>query len=131
MAKKVAPRRPSTPRGARPVRSVPLPAPLTTKDGETGHVQILGRPVSLSLAHRDTGLSLSHLSRVFGGHRTPSTRVLVKLARYLQVTTDALLTELSRIQAERNIKGTRPHLLVFDDVQEEEAEKVASLGVVG
>ena len=47
--------------------------------------------LNLSDVARGTGISISHINRVFNGNRTPSLPVLRKIAQYLKVD----LTELS------------------------------------
>ncbi len=47
--------------------------------------------LNLSDVARGTGISISHINRVFNGNRTPSLPVLRKVAKYLNVD----LTELS------------------------------------
>ena len=47
---------------------------------------------------RKTGLSLSHVSRILSGQRTPSLGALVRIADYLGVTTDELIGELAELQ---------------------------------
>ena len=63
------------------MRSTP-PRVRTRRDFET---------LNLSDVARGTGLSVSHISRVFSGDRTPSLPVLKGIAKYLSVD----LTELS------------------------------------
>ncbi len=64
-----------------PMRSTP-PRIRTRRDFET---------LNLSDVARGTKISISHISRIFGGLRTPSLPVLRKIAEYLSVD----LTELS------------------------------------
>jgi transcriptional regulator with XRE-family HTH domain len=53
-----------------------------------------GTPVNLSDVHRETGISISHVSRVISGKRNPSTATAIKLARYFDIKVDVLLQEL-------------------------------------
>lgn len=52
--------------------------------------------VSLSDISRGTGLSLSHISRVFNVNRKPSMDAASAIANYLGITIDTLYAELSR-----------------------------------
>lgn len=54
---------------------------------------------------RDTGLSVSFISRVFRGERGVSTSSLVAIAKSLGITTDRLVRKLKRIRKERTSNG--------------------------
>lgn len=54
-------------------------------------VKFDGKPINLSQISRETGYSVSHLSKIFSGKREPSIRVLKILAEYLNTTTDKFL----------------------------------------
>lgn len=58
------------------------------------HALGLERPICLSEIQRGTGISLAHLSKIFKGTRTPSSRTARAIAQHLRVTTDALYGQL-------------------------------------
>lgn len=51
---------------------------------------------TLGSVSRGTGMDMTFLSRVFGERRSASIQTVQKIAAYLGVTVDALLTELGR-----------------------------------
>lgn len=61
-------------------------------------IRVFGTEHSYSAIHRGTGLSLSHVSRMFNGHRMPSGDALNQVAGYLGVSLDELYRYLSSIQ---------------------------------
>lgn len=50
---------------------------------------------------RSTGISISHVSRIFSGNRMPSLVVAKKLSTYLNITMDQLLVLLIDIRIAR------------------------------
>ena len=56
---------------------------------------------TLGELHRKTGASMSMLSKVFNGKRTPSTRLARKMALVLGTTVDILLTKLDAAKQAR------------------------------
>lgn len=57
---------------------------------------MLWKPADMSLGElgRRTGLTDSHLSRIFGGKQRPSLRAAAVIARALHLTLDELLAKL-------------------------------------
>ncbi len=53
-------------------------------------------PKSFSWIAKETGLSVSHISRVFRGERTPSLSSLIHIAKAMNITTDKLVTILKK-----------------------------------
>lgn len=53
---------------------------------------------SLHTISTATGISVSHLSRVFRGERKPSMDVLTSIAAYLGITIDKLVAKLAEKQ---------------------------------
>lgn len=58
---------------------------------------VLGTQFTLSDVARATNLSLSHISRVFSGQRTPTVKVARDIATYLGLGVGDLLDELGKI----------------------------------
>lgn len=56
-------------------------------------VMFRGNPINLSEISRSTGISVSHLSLIFAGRRTPSLTVAKKIADYLNVGLDELVAQ--------------------------------------
>lgn len=54
--------------------------------------------VSLNQVNRGTGISISHLSRVFNGERKFGSDNLRAVAAFLGVSTDRVLEELARVE---------------------------------
>lgn len=59
---------------------------------------VLGTQYTLSDVARATNLSLSHVSRVFSGQRTPTVKVARDIATYLELGVGDLLDELGKMQ---------------------------------
>lgn len=57
-------------------------------------VTLNGDNINLSEISRSTGISVSHLSKVFSGKRTPSLQVLKLIADEVHMTLDDLAGEL-------------------------------------
>jgi transcriptional regulator with XRE-family HTH domain len=55
---------------------------------------------SLGQISRETGVSLSHISRIFAGKRKPSFATAQAIAVCLGITTDELATKLGGIDAD-------------------------------
>lgn len=60
-------------------------------DTNAKSVRFNGRPVNLRRLSEDSGISLSHASRILAGKRDPSLSVLVRLLGALGMTTDEFL----------------------------------------
>lgn len=58
-------------------------------------VQFRGGSIVLGEISRATGMSVSHLSRIFAGESLPSLNGMVKLAAYLGLSMDDLYAELT------------------------------------
>lgn len=78
------------------------------QEGEVGEVTdahgpgqptyVLGTTHTLSDVARGTGLSLSHVSRVFSGKRAPTVQAARRIARYLGIEVGELLSQLERLE---------------------------------
>ncbi len=54
-------------------------------------VRFNGRPINLRRLSEDSGISLSHVSRILSGKRDPSLSVLIRLGGALGMTPDEFL----------------------------------------
>jgi transcriptional regulator with XRE-family HTH domain len=55
-----------------------------------------GEEINLSQISRDTGISVSHLSRIFSGKRDPSVPNAKKISQVLDVSLDCLIEGLPK-----------------------------------
>jgi transcriptional regulator with XRE-family HTH domain len=76
-------------------RSIPKAPGTVTPTPEA--LRRLAPGTSLNDIERGTGISVSHLSRVFNGRRNLSSDNLQAVAGYLGVAVDKLLSELQRV----------------------------------
>lgn len=90
MVKKVAAATPVTPPAALD--------PITEATGPGQPTYVLGTTHTLSDVARTTGLSLSHVSRVFAGKRTPTVKAARAIAKCLGVTVEELLHQLESVE---------------------------------
>jgi hypothetical protein len=74
-------------------------APIVTPATPGEPVRVMGTDYNLSDIARGTGMSLSHICRVFKGQRTPSIRAASAIAGYIGVSVDQLYAALGRIKA--------------------------------
>lgn len=70
--------------------------PLLSPTGVGQPTFVLGTDRTLSDVARATGMSLSHVSRIFSGHRTPTVKALRDIAAFLNVGTGELLEILEK-----------------------------------
>jgi transcriptional regulator with XRE-family HTH domain len=89
--------KPKRKRGRRKGQKYPKPIRRRyTKNQTPDTLTRLAADATLGSVARGTGLDMTYLSRVFGERRSASIQTMQKIAAYLGVTIDALLTELSR-----------------------------------
>lgn len=70
--------------------------PLLSPTGVGQPTFVLGTDRTLSDVARATGMSLSHVSRIFSGHRTPTVKALRDIATFLGIGTGELLEILEK-----------------------------------
>lgn len=61
---------------------------------EVSVVYACGRRVNLTQLYRSTGITISALSRIFSGKRTPRLDTLMKISAYLNISMDDLVADL-------------------------------------
>lgn len=58
------------------------------------HIQVGSRQYTRAEIANGTGISISHISRIFSGNRMPSLDTAHRISRYLGITMDALWSVL-------------------------------------
>lgn len=73
-------------------------ATVTDATGPGQPTYVLGTQRTLSDVARATGLSLSHVSRIFSGKRTPTVKAAKSIAACLGVSVEELITKLGTLE---------------------------------
>ena len=60
------------------------------------HIKLGELTLNLTEMGNDLGISLSHLSRIFSGNRTPSISVARKIVEYLDISLDDLFIGIDK-----------------------------------
>lgn len=71
---------------------------VTDAHGPGKPTYVLGTTHTLSDVARGTGLSLSYVSRVFSGKRTPRVKAVRSIAAYLGIPLEEFLTRLEQLE---------------------------------